>query len=72
MYSVIHGGTSAELRRNSADYLSQLPFDGHAIGGSLGKTRDDVVRVVGMVTPHLPEALPRHLLGTPICPVWCH
>jgi queuine tRNA-ribosyltransferase len=63
MYSVIHGGTSAELRRNSADYLSQLPFDGHAIGGSLGKTREDVVQVVRMVTPHLAEAQPRHLLG---------
>ena len=36
MYAVVHGGTDLELRRHSASYLSSLPFDGFAIGGSLG------------------------------------
>jgi len=39
MYSIVHGGLDVELRRKSIDYLSSLPFDGYAIGGSLGKTR---------------------------------
>ena len=37
MYAVVHGGTDEELRAHSAAYLSSLPFDGYAIGGSLGK-----------------------------------
>ena len=39
MYAIIHGGLDVELRRKSIDYLTSLPFDGYAIGGSLGKTR---------------------------------
>ena len=39
MYAVVHGGLSLELRRQSVDYLTQLPFDGYAVGGSLGKDR---------------------------------
>jgi queuine tRNA-ribosyltransferase len=35
MYAVIHGGVDVELRTMSAQYLSSLPFDGFAIGGSL-------------------------------------
>ena len=37
MYAVIHGGVNKDLRRMSAEYLTSLPFDGFAIGGSLGK-----------------------------------
>ena len=36
MYGVVHGGTDEELRTESAEYLASLPFDGFAIGGSLG------------------------------------
>ena len=37
MYAVVHGGVDRELRAHSASYLSSLPFDGYAVGGSLGK-----------------------------------
>src|SRR5438445_5842455 len=39
MYSVIHGGIDKDLRKESCEYLTSLPFDGHAIGGSMGKNR---------------------------------
>lgn len=39
MYGVVHGGLSLELRHRSIDYLTSLPFDGFAVGGSLGKDR---------------------------------
>ena len=39
MYSVVHGGIDVELRRRSIEYLSALPFDGTAIGGSMGKSK---------------------------------
>jgi queuine tRNA-ribosyltransferase len=35
MYAVLHGGVDRELRQLSIDYLTQLPFDGFAIGSSL-------------------------------------
>jgi queuine tRNA-ribosyltransferase len=34
MYAVLHGGVNRELRQLSIDYLTQLPFDGFAIGSS--------------------------------------
>jgi queuine tRNA-ribosyltransferase len=63
MYGVIHGGINAELRRRSADYLTQLPFDGFAIGGSVGKDRAEMEVMLRDLTPHLPDERPRHLLG---------
>ncbi len=38
MYAVVHGGINPDFRKLSCSYLGQLPFDGYAIGGSLGKT----------------------------------
>src|SRR5581483_5098651 len=35
MYAVIHGGVDPDLRKESCDYLTNLPFDGFAIGGSV-------------------------------------
>jgi len=63
MYSVIHGGVDETLRTQSAQLLSSLPFDGHAIGGSLGKSTDDILRILGWVMPCLPPTHPVHLLG---------
>lgn len=39
MYGIVHGGMDLDLRRGSLEYLSSLPFDGFAVGGSLGKDR---------------------------------
>jgi tRNA-guanine family transglycosylase len=33
IYSVIHGGTNLELRKESIEYLCSLPFDGIGVGG---------------------------------------
>ena len=37
--------TDEELRAESAEYLSSLPFDGFAIGGSLGKDRAEMLKL---------------------------
>lgn len=63
MYAVIHGGVDPALRKESADYLSQLPFDGFAIGGSLGKTKPEMFEMLSSLLPNLPTAQPNHLLG---------
>lgn len=63
MYAVIHGGIDQELRTNSCDYLTSLPFDGFAIGGSLGKTKQQMFDMLSYVMPQLPSDKPNHLLG---------
>ncbi len=63
MYAVVHGGISKELRAQSAQFLSKLPFDGFAIGGSVGKDRKEMIDMLYHLMPHLPETSPRHLLG---------
>lgn len=63
MYAVIHGGIDEELRSHSCATLTKLPFDGFALGGSMGKTRRQMVDMLRTVMPQLPPDKPNHLLG---------
>lgn len=63
MYAVIHGGTNPKLRTLSCQELTQLGFDGFAIGGSLGKNHQDMFELLDLVIPQLPADKPNHLLG---------
>lgn len=63
IYAVVHGGIDNALRTQSAQYLTKLPFDGYAIGGSMGKTRDQMVSMLTNLMPQLPTHRPNHLLG---------
>ena len=63
LYSVVHGGIIPELRKKSCSILSQMDFDGHAVGGSLGKNRDEMVEMLQYTLPCLPKEKPVHLLG---------
>lgn len=63
MYSVIHGGIDPEMRTLSCKTLTALPFDGHAIGGSLGKNHQQMFDMLSYVMPQLPSEKPNHLLG---------
>jgi queuine tRNA-ribosyltransferase len=63
LYAVIHGGIDPELRRISCEYLTSCDFDGFSIGGSLGKTKQEMYTMLSGVTPRLPDNKPNHLLG---------
>lgn len=63
IYAVIHGGINPELRKLSCQTLTKLPFDGFAIGGSIGKNRKEMVDMLTYTVPLLPESKPNHLLG---------
>lgn len=63
IYAVVHGGVNLDMRKASSDFLTSLPFDGYAVGGSLGKTKDELYQVVEATFPWLPEDKPNHLLG---------
>lgn len=63
MYGVIHGGINAELRKKSCQFLTSLPFDGFAIGGSMGKNKTEMLNMIHQTMPYLPDQKPNHLLG---------
>lgn len=63
IWGVIHGGVDKDLRKESCQILTALPFDGFAIGGSVGKNKQEMVQMLLSTMPHLPEEKPRHLLG---------
>lgn len=67
MYCVVHGGVDRELRTQSMDYLTSLPFDGYAIGGALGDGRAELKELLQWMMPQFDEGSrkqkPRHLLG---------
>lgn len=63
IYGVIHGGVNHAMRKASCDYLTKLPFDGYAVGGSMGKTKDEMHALLSYTLPLLPEDKPNHLLG---------
>lgn len=63
LFGIIQGGQWQDLRLASAQFISQLPFDGLAIGGSLGKDKKDMLKILDWLLPQMPEQKPRHLLG---------
>jgi queuine tRNA-ribosyltransferase len=69
LFGIVQGACFEDLRRQSAEFLRELPFDGIAIGGlAVGEGREERERIVGATTPFLPEDRPRYLMGvgTPI------
>ncbi|MFQ5795066.1 MAG: tRNA guanosine(34) transglycosylase Tgt [Candidatus Bipolaricaulia bacterium] len=63
LFGIVQGGAFQDLRDSSAQFIGGLGFDGLAIGGSLGKSKRDMHRILEWTVPRLPERLPRHLLG---------
>ena len=63
LYGIVQGGWFEGVRAHSAEVVAGMPFDGMAVGGSLGRTKADMRRVLDITVPRLPEERPRHLLG---------
>ena len=64
LYGILQGGVFRELRRQSANFLTSLGFQGYAIGGlSLGEPKEVTKEVVEETVALLPEDKPRYLMG---------
>lgn len=61
LFGIVQGGRSEKLRKESAEFLGALDFDGYGIGGSFEK--EDMNKAVEWCNSVLPEDKPRHLLG---------
>lgn len=63
-FGIVQGGVHEDLRRESAQFISELPFDGVAIGGvSVGEPTEMQYPVVALTAPLLPAEKPRYLMG---------
>lgn len=63
LYGIVQGGAFRGLREQSARFINSLDFPGHAIGGSLGRNKQDMYAILEWVEPLLAVSKPRHLLG---------
>jgi tRNA-guanine transglycosylase len=64
LYGIIQGGTYENLRKKSAEFISQQDVDGVAIGGvAVGESKEEMRKQVGWVSEYLPADKPVHLLG---------
>ncbi len=63
VFGIVQGGVHEDLRRESAQYVSEAGVDGIAIGGTLGRDKQEMAAVLALTAPLLPEAPPKHLLG---------
>jgi len=63
MYGIIHGGSNLQLRQESAAFITSLPFDGYALGGTLGRDRAEMEAILAPILRALPPGKPRHVLG---------
>ncbi len=63
VFGIVQGGTYEDLRRESAEAVSAAGVDGLAIGGTLGRDKEEMAAVLAMTAPLLPEEAPKHLLG---------
>ncbi len=64
LFPVVQGGMIPELRREQAQAMAALDFDGYAIGGlSVGEPKELMLAMLEATTPALPEDKPRYLMG---------
>ncbi len=63
VFGIVQGGVHEDLRRASAQYVCESAVDGIAIGGTLGRDKDEMRGVLGLTAPLLPPEAPKHLLG---------
>ena len=64
LYGIVQGGKHKQLRKESAEIIGSMPFDGFGIGGEFGIGKGERSRMLSLVTDILPFGKPRHLLGT--------
>jgi queuine tRNA-ribosyltransferase len=64
LFGILQGGIYADLRWESARFLTSLDFPGYAIGGlSVGESKEQMYDALGVTTPELPVDRPRYLMG---------
>ncbi len=69
LFPILQGGGYEDLRKDSAEYISNIDAAGYAIGGlSVGEPAEEMYETSALVCSILPEDKPRYLMGvgTPV------
>ena len=69
LFGIVQGGIYADLREESLSGLTEIGFDGYAIGGlAVGEPEDERMDVLNNLIPRMPVDHPRYLMGvgTPV------
>jgi queuine tRNA-ribosyltransferase len=69
MFGIVQGACFPELRQQSAEAITTMPFDGFAIGGlAVGETKTEREDFTELTASLLPRLRPRYLMGvgTPV------
>ena len=64
LFGIVQGGMYPDLRLESIQGLTNIGFDGYAIGGlSVGEPKHEMLATLDALQPHLPKDKPRYLMG---------
>ncbi len=64
LFAIVQGGLERDLREKCAQELIAIGFDGYAIGGlAVGESEEEMLSVLDVACPLLPEDKPRYLMG---------
>jgi queuine tRNA-ribosyltransferase len=64
LFAVVQGGMLPELRRQQAEEMAAMGFDGYALGGlSVGEPKELTYEMVSVTAGALPQDRPRYLMG---------
>ncbi|AJC48796.1 tRNA guanosine(34) transglycosylase Tgt [Allofrancisella guangzhouensis] len=64
LFGIIQGGMYESLRDESLEKLTEIGFDGYAIGGlSVGEPKEDMIRILDHIAHKMPQNKPRYLMG---------
>ncbi|MGR8935001.1 MAG: tRNA guanosine(34) transglycosylase Tgt [Gammaproteobacteria bacterium] len=64
LFGIVQGGMYEHLRRESLAGLTDIGFDGYALGGlSVGEPKEEMLHMLDVVPPFMPVDKPRYLMG---------
>ena len=64
LFGIVQGSTFDDLRKQSAQAIVDIGFDGYAIGGvSVGEPEEEMMQAVEWAEPFLPRDRPRYAMG---------
>lgn len=64
LFGIVQGGIFPDLRTESAQFITSMSFEGHAIGGlSVGETKEEMHAILELMDDVLPKEKPRYLMG---------
>ncbi len=63
VFGIIQGGVYKSLREESTKFVNNLPVFGIAIGGALGKSKNDMYKIISWINQYIDWKKPHHLLG---------